>query len=276
MNNQQQFQQNFGQNPPQQAGNFGAPQNQTAPQQQQRKLSDSAPANPLSTQNSLEIAEIREGIVVMKDGSFRAVIACKSINYDLMSQREKEGVEYSYQSFLNSLNHPVQILIRSQKIDIEPYLNKLADLNRNQGNMLLAKLMDDYIGFIENLSQDANIMDKSFFVVVPYDPLGDGSTPIDKAGGFLSGLFPKTTTVKKIERDQWEKARDEIRKRVDSITGGLFQIGIKSVQLNTKELSELYYNFYNPDTAVYEPLGDFENVATLYTNKAPSDNQGGF
>lgn len=282
MTNQQQFQQNFGQNPQAPAGSFGAtPQQPGAPNiapqnTQPSKLSNSAPANPNSTQNSLEIAEIREGIVVMRDGSFRAVIACKSINYDLMSQREKEGVEYSYQSFLNALNHPVQVLIRSQKIDIEPYLNKLADINRNQGNMLLARLMDDYIGFIENLSQDANIMDKTFFIVVPYDPMGDGSTTVDKAQGFFSGLFPKTTTVKKIERDMWEKARDEIKKRVDSITGGLFQIGVKSVQLNTKELSELYYNFYNPDTAVYEPLGDFENVATLYTKKAPSDNQGGF
>lgn len=264
-------QQNFGQN----QGFGGAnPQFQgvpNQPQNQQPPISASAPSNPNSTQNSLEIAEIREGIVVMKDGSFRCVIACKSINYDLMSQREKEGVEYSYQSFLNALHHPVQILVRSQRIDIEPYLNKLADINRNQGNMLLARLMDDYIAFIEELSQAANIMDKSFFVVVPYFPEGDGSTAADQAKGFFSGLFPKTTSVKKIEREMWEKARDELRKRVDSITGGLFQIGIKSVQLNTKELGELYYNFYNPDTAVYEPLGDFENIATLYSKKAPSE-----
>lgn len=236
-----------------------------------------APANPTSTQNSLEIAELREGMVVMKDGSFRAVVACKSINYDLMSSREKEGVEFSYQSFLNSLNFPIQILVRSQRVDIEPYLNKLAEINRNQDNMLLSDLMEDYINFIDNLSQSANIMDKSFFVVIPYYPVGDANKIKEQAKGFFGKMFTKpTANVTKIDRLTWDTALDEMKKRVDSITGGLYQIGIKSVQLNTKELGELYYNFYNPDTAVYEPLGDFNSVASLYVKKAEKDQQGGF
>ena len=227
--------------------------------------------NPASTQNSLEIAEIREGLVVMKDGSFRAVIACKSINYDLMSQREQESIEYSYQSFLNALSFPIQILIRSQRIDIEPYLTKLADLNRNQDNMLLSDLMEDYINFIDNLSQSANIMDKSFFVVVPYFPAGNAAKIKEQAKGFFGKIFAQPeSNITKIDRTTWDTAMDEMKKRVDSITGGLFQIGIKSVQLNTKELSELYYNFYNPDTAVYEPLGDFNSVASLYVKKGDS------
>lgn len=236
-----------------------------------------APANPASTQNSLEIAEIREGLVVMKDGSFRAVVACKSINYDLMSSREKEGVEFSYQSFLNSLNFPIQILVRSQRVDIEPYLNKLAEINRNQDNMLLSDLMEDYINFIDSLSQSANIMDKSFFVVIPYYPVGDANKIKEQAKGFFGKMFAKpTANITKIDRLTWDTALDEMKKRVDSITGGLYQIGIKSVQLNTKELGELYYNFYNPDTAVYEPLGDFNSVASLYVKKAEKDQQGGF
>lgn len=235
------------------------------------------PANPTSTQNSLEIAELREGMVVMKDGSFRAVVACKSINYDLMSSREKEGVEFSYQSFLNSLNFPIQILVRSQRVDIEPYLNKLAEINRNQDNMLLSDLMEDYINFIDSLSQSANIMDKSFFVVIPYYPVGDANKIKEQAKGFFGKMFAKpTANVTKIDRLTWDTALDEMKKRVDSITGGLYQIGIKSVQLNTKELGELYYNFYNPDTAVYEPLGDFNSVASLYVKKAEKDQQGGF
>lgn len=232
--------------------------------------------NPASTQNSLEIAEIREGLVVMRDGSFRAVIACKSINYDLMSGREQESVEYSYQSFLNSLNFPIQILVRSQRVDIEPYLNKLAEINRNQDNMLLSDLMEDYINFIDNLSQSANIMDKSFFIVVPYYPVGDAAKIKDQAKGFFGKMFAKSTAnITKIDRTTWDTAMDEMKKRVDSITGGLFQIGIKSVQLNTKELGELYYSFYNPDTAVYEPLGDFNNVASLYVKKG-DNSKGGF
>lgn len=237
------------------------------------------PANPLSTQNSLEIAELREGMVVMRDGSFRAVVACKSINFDLMSAREREGVEYSYQSFLNALTFPIQILVRSQRVDIEPYLNRLAEIQVAQDNMLLSDLMEDYINFIDSLGRSANIMDKSFFIVIPYYPSGDITNLKGSAKGFFGKIFAKPgAQVSKIDRNTWDKAREEIKKRVDSITGGLYQMGIKSVQLNTKELGELYYNVYNPDTAVYEPLGDFRDTASLFVRKAEGErpNQGGF
>ena len=237
------------------------------------------PANPLSTQNSLEIAELREGMVVMRDGSFRAVVACKSINFDLMSAREREGVEYSYQSFLNALTFPIQILVRSQRVDIEPYLNRLAEIQVAQDNMLLSDLMEDYINFIDSLSRSANIMDKSFFIVIPYYPSGDITNLKGSAKGFFGKIFAKPgAQVSKIDRNTWDKAREEIKKRVDSITGGLYQMGIKSVQLNTKELGELYYNVYNPDTAVYEHLGDFRDTASLFVRKAEGErpNQGGF
>ena len=237
------------------------------------------PANPVSTQNSLEIAELREGMVVMRDGSFRAVVACKSINFDLMSAREREGVEYSYQSFLNALTFPIQILVRSQRVDIEPYLNRLAEIQVAQDNMLLSDLMEDYINFIDSLSRSANIMDKSFFIVIPYYPSGDIANLKGSAKGFFGKIFAKPgAQVSKIDRNTWDKAREEIKKRVDSIAGGLYQMGIKSVQLNTKELGELYYNVYNPDTAVYEPLGDFRDTASLFVRKAEGErpNQGGF
>ena len=247
--------------------------------QSQNQTNINAPTNPSSTQNSLEIAELREGMVVMRDGSFRAVIACKSINFDLMSSREREGVEYSYQSFLNALTFPIQILVRSQRVDIEPYLNKLAEIQVAQDNMLLGDLMEDYINFIDSLSRSANIMDKSFFIVVPYYPSGDLNNLKGSAKGFCGKIFAKPgAQISKIDRNTWDKAREEIKKRVDSITGGLYQMGIKSVQLNTKELGELYYNVYNPDTAVYEPLGDFRDTASLFVRKAEGErpDQGGF
>src|SRR5450759_2334908 len=115
--------------------------------------------NPNSTQNTLLISEIRDGLVIMNDGSFRAVVSCESINFDLMSSREREGVEFSYQSFLNSLYFPVQIFIRSEKVDIGPYLEKLVNLRRSQDNMLLGMLMEDYIRFIDEVSRETNIMD---------------------------------------------------------------------------------------------------------------------
>lgn len=228
--------------------------------------------NPNTAQNTLQIAEVRENMVIMRDGSFRAVVACKSINFDLMSSREREGVEYSYQNFLNSLYFPAQIFIRSQRVDIGPYIDRLATMRRNQDNMLLGVLMDDYINFIDVLSQEANIMDKSFFIVVPFYPAGDLSDLRDQAKGFFGKLFakPSNETIK-IDEASYAKAKEEIGNRVSAVMSGLYQMGVKSVQLNTKELGELYYNIYNPDTAVREPLGDFDNVTSTYVRKGPGE-----
>jgi len=232
-----------------------------------------APKNPNSTQNTLILSEVRDNMVIMADGSFRAVVACKSINFDLMSSSEREGVEYSYQNFLNALNHPIQILIRSQRIDIGPYIDKLVDIRRNQDNMLLNVLMDDYINYVDVLSQEANIMDKSFFIAIPYYPQGDAMNLVEQSKGFFGKIFSKPkNAITKIDTVTYERAKTEIKNRVDGVMAGLFQIGVQSLQLGTKELGELYYNFYNPDTAVREPLANFTDVTTLYTQKAP-DNQ---
>lgn len=247
-----------------------------APQTAGQAAPQPAPTKPAptpnTTQNSLLISEIREGMVIMDDGSFRAVIACKSINFDLMSSREREGVEYSYQNFLNALYFPVQIFIRSQRVDIGPYIDRLVAIRRAQDNMLLNVLMDDYIRFIDILSQEANIMDKSFFIVVPYYPSGDINNIVEQGKGMFAKLLPTgRKTVTKIDEATYLKAKDEIKNRVDSILSGLFQIGVQSVQLNTKELGELYYNVYNPDTAVREPLGDFENTTATFVRKGQGE-----
>lgn len=209
------------------------------------------------------ISEIRDGLVVMNDGSFRAVVACKSINFDLMSEREREAIEYSYQNFLNSLYFPTQIFIRSQRVDIGPYLDRLENIRRDQDNMLLGVLMDDYINFITALAQETNIMDKQFYIVVPYFTAPDLNNAVTSSKNLFASLFAGPTQgVIKIDEATYTKAKDEIRNRVNTVVNGLFQMGIKSVQLNTKQLGELYYNVYNPDTAVREPLADFEDIAS--------------
>lgn len=223
----------------------------------------------VSTQDSLLLSELRENMVIMADGSFRAVVACKSINFDLMSSREREGVEFSYQNFLNALYFPIQILVRSQRVDIGPYIDKLETIRRAQDNMLLNVLMDDYIQFIDVLSQEANIMDKSFFVAIPYYPTGDLGSVVEKSKGLFGGMFSKnqSNAITKIDKNTYEKAKEEINNRVESVVGGLLQVGVQAVQLNTKELGELYYNVYNPDTAVREPLGDFTAITSTYVRK---------
>ena len=224
--------------------------------------------DPLSTQETLLISELRDNVVIMKDGSFRAVVACKSINFDLMSEMEREGVEYSYQNFLNSLKFTTQILVRSQRVDIGPYIERLSEIRRNNDNMLLGVLMDDYINFIDILSQEANIMDKSFFIIVPYYTSAEVEKDLQQTKNFFKTFSKaKGPEVTKIDRATYDKALTELTNRVDSVMSGLFQIGIHSVRLNTKELAELYYNFNNPDTAVREPLVDFSKLATLYVKK---------
>lgn len=231
--------------------------------------------NPASTQTTLLISELRDDMVIMKDGSFRAAVACKSINFDLMSDVEREGVEYSYQNFLNSLRFSVQILVRSQRVDIGPYIERLMETRRNNDNMLLGVLMDDYINFIDILSQEANIMDKSFFIVIPYYSSVDAEKVLQQTKSFFKSFSRnKTPDVTRIDRVTYDKAITELNNRVDAVMTGLYQIGIQSVRLKTKELAELYYNFNNPDTAVREPLVDFSKLATMYVKGGKKADRG--
>ena len=147
------------------------------------------PVNPNSTQNSLQIAAIRDGIVIMRDGSFRAVVMAKSINFDLMSPSEQEAVEYAYQGFLNSLYFDIQIFMRSRKIDMTPYLDRLNKQRHDVDNMLLGMLMEDYMYFIEDLVQQTNIMSKQFYIVVPYFSQLQAGQAVKSGAGFLGGLM---------------------------------------------------------------------------------------
>lgn len=221
-------------------------------------------SNPNSTQNTLQIAEIRDGIVIMNDGSFRSVIMVKSINFDLMSPQEQESVEYSYQGFLNSLYFPIQIFIRSQKVDLQPYIEKLDKIRTEHDNMLLAMLMDDYIGYIDELSQQTNIMDKKFYVVVPYFPHIEVQKAFTQSKNFFDGflaLFNNKEQHVVINEAELEKAKTELRNRVQAVLQGLLQSGIQGLPLDTQELIELYYDTYNPDTATRQQLKNFNNLS---------------
>ncbi len=219
--------------------------------------------NPNSTQNTLQIAEIRDGIVIMNDGSFRSVIIVKSINFDLMSPQEQEAVEYSYQGFLNSLYFPVQIFIRSQRVDLQPYIEKLDKIRTEHDNMLLALLMEDYIGYIDALSQQTNIMDKKFYMVVPFFPVTDVQKALTQSKNFFSGLgtiFSRKEQHVTINEADLENAKTELRNRVQAVLSGLLQCNIQGLPLDTQELIELYYDTYNPDTATRQTLKNFNEM----------------
>lgn len=250
------------------AGNMQAPAVSTQPA-----------SNPNSTQNTLHIAEIRDGVVIMNDGSFRSVIMVKSINFDLMSPEERESVEFGYQGFLNSLYFPIQIFIRSQKVDLRPYLERLDKIRGEHDNMLLAMLMEDYINYMYNLSIQTNIMDKKFYIVLPYHPVIDVQKAITQSKNFfsgLAGLFKTKETHVTINEPELVKAKDELRSRIQAVLGGLQQCGVQGLPLDTQELIELYYDTYNPDTATRQQLKNFDDltapIVTKGVGNAPQPN----
>jgi hypothetical protein len=248
-------------------GQPAAPAGMVAPggavQGQQPGVKPAAQSNPNSTQNTLLIAEIRDGIVIMNDGSFRSVVMVKSVNFDLMSPQEQEAVEYSYQGFLNSLYFPIQIFIRSQKVDLQSYIEKLDKIRSEHDNMLLAMLMDDYINYIDQLSQQTNIMDKRFYVVIPYFPTVDVQKAFTQSKNFVTGfmsLFNSKEQHVTINEAELEKAKTELRNRVQAVLQGLLQSGVQGLPLDTQELIELFYDTYNPDTATRQQLKNFNNL----------------
>lgn len=225
--------------------------------------------NKYSSQNLLTFAEIRDGLVIMNDGSFRAVVRAHSVNYDLMSLPEQENVEFAYQNFLNSLYFTVQILVRSRKIDMGPYLEKLSKIRGETDNMLLGLLMEDYIYFISDLVAQTNIMSKNFYVVIP---LIAGQTDQTKEKNATSTAFSKlfkrnNNGVVTMNEEKLEKAKVELRNRVQSVVNGLLQMGVSAAPLSTSELIELFYNAYNPDTATRQTLLDMDNLSNPVVGK---------
>ncbi len=213
-----------------------------------------------STQNSLLISEIKDGVVIMQDGSLRGVIMAAAINFDLMSAQEQNAVEFAYQGFLNSLHFSIQILIKSQKIDLDPYLEKLQARRNEQSNELLALLMEDYIANVRALVEEVNIMDKQFYIIVPFFPAGD---PRQKAN-LISGMkaaFASTPQIT-VGEDEFKKNKTELAQRMSLVAGGLSHMGIRAVALNSQELIDLYYTSYNPDVAAQQKLIDTTQLAT--------------
>ncbi len=209
-----------------------------------------------SSQAFLDIAEIKDGIVVLKNGDLRSVLMARSTNFALKSEQEKNAIIYAYQGFVNSLNFPIQIIIRSKKLDLDNYINRLEELKNKQTNELLALQTTQYIEFIKGLLEVCNIMTKGFYIIVPQTP------SIIEKGGFLSKMFGSVSKKQSLKKGQsnFEINKVKLLQRVDMVTSGLGSVGIRSTQLNTQELVELFYNIYNPGLAHREKLYDIRNL----------------
>lgn len=196
-----------------------------------------------ATQEFVPIREVRDGIVVLKDGSMRAVVLTSSLNFSLKSDDERNAIILQFQDFLNSLDFPIQISIQSRRLDIRPYLALLEDRYKEQVNDLMKIQTREYIEFVKKFTETTNIMTKSFFVVVAYDP-----AIIDVRSGAIGKLFQKKTSAEQVEakRATFEENRTQLEQRVSVVEQGLSRCGIRVIRLGTEEVIELFYKIFNP------------------------------
>ena len=206
-----------------------------------------------STQLYLPIAEIKDSVLVLKNGGVRAVLQTSSVNFNLKSETEQNSLIYAYQGFLNTLEFPIQILVRSRKLDIDRYLDTLEGIAEKQTNPLLQKQTLEYHDYIKKLVEYADIMEKNFFVVVPYDPLRAQTKNIFQK--FFSYITPEDSLPKIRQRHrEFETVKKGLSQRVSVVKVGLENCNLKVEQLDTQQLVELFYQIYNPETARNEKL----------------------
>jgi len=216
-----------------------------------------------STQKSIDIAGIKDGIVIMKNGEYRIIISVSSINFSLKSEEEKNAIIFQFQSFLNSLHFPIEIVIRSKRVELGPYLEKIKALANKQTNEQLKNQAIEYVAFVSKLIEVANIMKKSFYVVIKQNAL------VPKARtGLIGNLFNKQTAeTLRIAEEEYKKNIEMLKEKATTICSGLSAMGLRSSQLMTDEIINFFYQAYNPDLADKQRLKDIE--ATLSANTKP-------
>lgn len=196
-----------------------------------------------TTQEFVPIKEVRDGVIIMKDGSMRGIVLSTSLNFALKSADEQEAIIYQFQNFLNSLDFSVQISIQSRQLDIRPYLATLEKRYTDELNDLLKIQIKEYIGFVKNFTENQNIMSKTFFVVIPFTPVSFGGKK-EGLGSFLPNANKKE--IKSAKTDNFEENRMQLEQRVSVVQQGLLRCGIKSASLGTEEAIELFYKLFNP------------------------------
>ncbi len=195
-----------------------------------------------STQKYVDVEEIKDDVIVLKNGSLRAILLVSSINFDLKSSEEQDAIIGQYQNFLNSLDFPIQIVISSRKFNIKPYLDILEKKEIQQENELLKFQISEYKNFVENLIKVSNIVSKFFYIVIPFYPVESREQGLlDK----IMAIFnPRQITAEK--KVLFETYKNQLWQRADHISAGLSGIGVRVTLLKTEEIIELLYNSYNP------------------------------
>ncbi|MGH7175608.1 MAG: TraC family protein [Minisyncoccia bacterium] len=204
-----------------------------------------------ATQAFVPLKEIREGVVVLKDGGYRGILMCSSVNFGLKSAEEQRGIIEGFRDFLNTLDFSIQIVVNSRKMDLRPYLALLQSKEAEQKTELLRIQLREYVDFIRGFAEQANIMTKTFYIVVPFAASGQA-----KVEGALSFLGKKPRAVNPAEKSgDFEEARLQLAQRMDLVAGGLSGTGVRAAALGTEEVIELLYRSFNP--------GELENPIRL-------------
>ncbi len=186
-----------------------------------------------SAQDFLEIDQIREGVVLLKNRALRGILMVSSLNFALKSEEEQNAILYQFQNFLNSLDFSCQIIIQSRKLNITGYLDKLKDLEKNQNNELLKTQTAEYRKFIKGLVKEEAVMTKSFYVVVP----------------FSMGLIKKPGAQNILTEDQFQRGKAQLWQRIEFIVMGLRRCGLRAIPLTTLELIEFFWTLHHPEEA---------------------------
>lgn len=192
-----------------------------------------------ATQNFIPIKEVRDGIVILKDGSMRALLMTSSLNFALKSEDEQQSIIFQFQNFLNSLDFSIQIFLQSRRLDIRPYIALLEGRQKEQTNDLLKIQIKEYIQFIKTFTENTNIMTKTFFIVVPY-------TPPQLSTSKGAKLLDTKSDKKQNQIESFEEDRTQLEQRVSVVEQGIVRTGIRAVRLGTEEIIEVYYKLFNP------------------------------
>ncbi len=207
-----------------------------------------------STQYFLPIAEIRNDTVLLKKGGLRAVLLVEPLNFNLKSETEQQGIISGYEEFINTLTFPLQIVMRSTKVNIDPYIDQIRERGKTQKNPLLKEQTTSYANFIEKIVDVAEIMTKRFYVIVPVDYEAQKSTTLTQ---FFSWMGIADTSGKAtLRRKYFVEKSTHLKDRINLVEAGLNTIGLQTRRMSTSELIELYYKVYNPRTSMEQKLPD--------------------
>jgi Fe2+ transport system protein B len=197
-----------------------------------------------STQQHLDIYDIDQDLLILKNGSARLVLEVTAVNFNLLSEVEQDAIIAAYSSLLNSLSFPIQVIVRSKRMDISLYLKKLEEVEKEQINHHLKKRIGSYRNYVEQLISKNEVLDKSFFIAIPYQ-----ETLLTSSENALKKIFSRRKRVILNKDAILKKAKVSLEPRREHLIKQLNKVGVRAQQLKTKELVELFYDIYNPDSA---------------------------